>query len=96
METRNERIENAMNVKVSDNTKKAIIALATFEESFWKVCEELVDKSDNDETQEVYCDIARKEQKKARESFFVVYREFKNLLKEKMFQTFNDTDYKEI
>ena len=96
METRNERIENAMNVKVSDNTKKAIIALATFEESFWKVCEELVDKSDNDETQEMYCDIARKEQKKARESFFVVYREFKNLLKEKMFQTFDDTDCKEI
>lgn len=96
METRNERIENAMNVKVSDGTKKALVALATFEESFWTVCEELVEKSENDETQEIYCDIARKKQKKARDSFYVVFGEFENLLKERMRQRFDDTDCKEI
>ena len=96
METKDERIKNAMNVKVSDETKNVLVALAAFEDSFWKVCEELTEKSENDETQEIYCDIARKRQKKARESFFVIYREFENLLKEKMSQTFLDTDCREI
>ena len=96
METRNERIENAMNVKVSDETKKMLIALTTFEESFWDVCNVLTIKDENEKIQEAYRNIAEKEQAKAKDAYYKVYGEFEEIVKDRMFQMFFDTDCKEI
>lgn len=88
--------ENVKNIKLSERTRDLLIALATFNESFWKVSELLTEKSDDEETQEVFDNIAGKEQEKAREYQVKVFNEMENLVKEKMFQTFFETEYKEI
>lgn len=96
METENKIIENVKNIKLSERTKQILIALATFNESFWKVSELLTEKSDDEETQEVFDNIAGKEQEKAREYQAKAFKELENLAKEKMFQTFFETEYREI
>ena len=89
-------IENAKNIKISERTKQMLIALAAFEESFWKVSELLTEQSDDEETQEAFVNVADKEQKEAREYQAKAFKELENLAKEKMFQTFFETEYKEI
>ena len=89
-------IENAKNIKISERTKQMLIALAAFEESFWKVSELLTEQSDDEETQEAFVNVADKEQKEAREYQAKAFKELENLIKKKMFQTFFDTDYNEI
>ena len=88
--------KNAKNIKLSERTKDILIALAAFEESFWKVCKLLTEKSDDEETQEAFVNVADKEQKEAREYQAKAFKELENLAKEKMFQTFLDTRYEEI
>ena len=44
--------KNAKNIKLSERTKDILIALAAFEESFWKVSELLTEQSDDEEAQE--------------------------------------------
>ena len=56
-------IENAKNIKISERTKQMLIALAAFEESFWKVSELLTEQSDDEETQEAFVNVADKEQR---------------------------------
>ena len=88
--------KNAKNIKLSERTKDILIALAAFEESFWKVSELLTEQSDDEETQDAFDNVADKEQEMAREYQAKAFKELKNLAKEKMFQTLFDTDYKEI
>ena len=88
--------KNAKNIKLSERTKDILIALAAFEESFWKVSELLTDKSEDEKIQEALENVAEKEQEKAREYQAKAFREMENLIKEKMFQTFFDTRYEEI
>ena len=88
--------KNAKNIKLSERTKDILIALAAFEESFWKVSELLTEQSDDEETQEAFVNVADKEQKEAREYQAKAFIEMENLIKEKMFQTFFETEYKEI
>ena len=57
--------KNAKNIKLSERTKDILIALAAFEESFWKVSELLTEQSDDEETQEAFVNVAEKEQKEA-------------------------------
>ncbi len=90
------RIENAKNIKLSERTKQILVALATFNESFWEVCELLTEKSNDERTQNAFDNVAEKEQEKAREYESKVFIEMENLIKEKMFQTFFETEYKEI
>lgn len=90
------RIENAKNIKLSERTKQILVALATFEESFWKVSELLTEKSEDEKTQEVFENIADKEQKNAKLYQSKAFREMENLVKDRMFQTFFETEYKEI
>ena len=90
------RIENAKNIKLSERTKQILVALATFEESFWKVSELLTEKSEDEKTQEVFENIADKEQKNAKSYQEKAFREMENLVKDRMFQTFFETEYKEI
>lgn len=90
------RIENAKNIKLSERTKQILVALATFEESFWKVSELLTEKSEDEKTQETFENIADKEQKNAKAYQAKAFIEMGNLIKEKMFQTFFETEYKEI
>ena len=89
-------IENVENVKISDETKQMLIALVNFEESFRSVCEALTIKSDDEKIQNVYENIAEKEQEKARDSYCNSYREFVRIIQYEMFQTFFSTEYKEI
>ena len=91
-----ELIENAKNIKLSERTKQILVALATFNESFWEVCELLTEKSNDERTQNAFDNVAEKEQEKAREYESKVFIEMENLIKEKMFQTFFETEYKEI
>ena len=88
--------KNAKNIKLSERTKDILIALAAFEESFWKVSELLTEQSDDEETQEALVNVADKEHKEAREYQAKAFKELENLIKKKMFQTFFDTDYNEI
>ena len=88
--------KNAKNIKLSERTKDILIALAAFEESFWKVSELLTDKSNDEKTQEAFELVAEREQGKARELHAESFKEMRKLAKEKMFQTLFDTDYKEI
>ena len=88
--------KNAKNIKLSERTKDILIALAAFEESFWKVSELLTDKSNDEEAQEAFELVAEREQEEARNYYYGAFKELKNLAKEKMFQTLFDTDYKEI
>ena len=90
------RIENAKNIKLSERTKQMLIALATFEESFWDMSELLTEKSNDERMQNAFDNVAEKEQEKAREYESKVFIEMENLIKEKMFQTFFETEYKEI
>lgn len=90
------RIENAKNIKLSERTKQILVALATFEESFWKVSELLTEKSTDEAIHVAFENVAEKEQEKAREYESKVFIEMENLIKEKMFQTFFETEYKEI
>ena len=90
------RIENAKNIKLSERTKQILVALATFEESFWKVSELLTEKSEDEKTQEVFENIADKEQKNAKAYQAKAFREMENIVKDRMFQTFFATEYKEI
>ena len=88
--------KNAKNIKLSERTKDILIALAAFEESFWKVSELLTEQSDDEEIQEAFVNVADKEQKEAKEYQAKAFKELENLIKKKMFQTFFDTDYNEI
>ena len=88
--------KNAKNIKLSERTKDILIALAAFEESFWKVSELLTDKSNDEKIQDAFALVAEREQEKAREYQAKAFKELKNLAKEKMFQTFFDTDYNKI
>lgn len=90
------RIENAKNIKLSERTKQILVALDTFEESFWKVSELLTEKSEDEKTQEVFENIADKEQKNAKSYQAKAFREMENIVKDRMFQTFFETEYKEI
>lgn len=90
------RIENAKNIKLSERTKQILVALATFNESFWDVSELLIEKSEDEKIQEAFEMEAEKEQDKAREYQAKAFIEMENLIKEKMFQTFFETEYKEI
>lgn len=96
METKSKAIENVENIKISDETKKTLIALVNFEESFWNVCEILTPKSDDEEVQQIYNGNAEKELKKARDNYYNSYSEFVRIIKDDMFQTFFETGYKEI
>lgn len=96
MKTKSEVIENVENIKLSERTKQIFIALASFEESFWKVCELLTEKSSSEEIQELFNNDARKEQEKAREYQVKAFEEMETLIKKKMFQTFFETRYEEI
>lgn len=91
-----ELIENAKNIKLSERTKQILVALATFNESFWEVSELLIEKSEDEKIQEAFEMEAEKEQDKAREYQAKAFIEMENLIKEKMFQTFFETEYKEI
>ncbi len=88
--------ENAKGIRLSERTREMLIALAAFNESFWKVSELLTDKSDNETSQEALEGVAYKEQKTAMEYQAKVFNEMENLVKEKMFQTFFETEYREI
>ena len=88
--------ENAKNIKLSERTKDILIALAAFEESFWKVSELLTEQSDDEKTQEAFENVADREQKMAREYQAKAFMELTLLVKDKMFQTFFETEYKEI
>ena len=88
--------KNAKNIKLSERTKDILIALAAFEESFWKVSELLTEQSDDEKTQEAFELVAEREQEEAREYQAKAFKELKNLAKEKMFQTFFETEYREI
>ena len=88
--------KNAKNIKLSERTKDILIALAAFEESFWKVSELLTDKSNDEKTQEAFEMEAEKEQEEAMNYYYGAFKEMRKLAKEKMFQTLFDTDYKEI
>lgn len=88
--------KNVEDIKLSERTKQIFIALASFEESFWKVCKLLTEKSSDQETQDAFEIVAEKEQAKAREYQANAFKELENLIKKKMFQTFFDTDYNEI
>lgn len=57
------RIENTKYIKLSERTREMLIALAAFNESFWKVSELLTDKSDNETSQEALEGVAYEEQK---------------------------------
>ena len=46
-----ELIENAKNIKLSERTKQILVALATFNESFWEVSELLIEKSEDEKIQ---------------------------------------------
>lgn len=96
MKAESKIIENVKNIKLSERTKQILIALATFEESFWEVSNLLTDKSEDEKTQEVFENIADKEQKNAKAYQAKVFREMENLVKDRMFQTFFATEYKEI
>ena len=76
--------KNAKNIKLSERTKDILIALA------------LTEQSDDEETQEAFVNVADKEQKEAREYQAKAFKELENLAKEKMFQTFFETEYREI
>lgn len=91
-----ELIENAKNIKLSERTKQILVALATFNESFWEVSELLIEKSEDEKIQEAFEMEAEKEQDKAREYQAKAFIEMENLIKEKMFQTFFETRYEEI
>lgn len=90
------RIENVKNIKLSERTKDILIALAAFEESFWKVSELLTEKSTDEAIQEAFENVAYREQKMAREYQAKSFMELTLLVKDKMFQTFFETEYKEI
>lgn len=96
MKAESKIIENVKNIKLSERTKQILIALATFEESFWEVSNLLTDKSEDEKTQEVFENIADKEQKNAKAYQAKVFREMENIVKDRMFQTFFATEYKEI
>ena len=88
--------ENAKNIKLSERTKQMLIALAAFEESFWKVSELLIHKSDDEKIQEAFEMVAEKEQEKAMEYYYKAHKEIKRLMESEMFQTLFETEYKEI
>lgn len=96
MKAESKIIENVKNIKLSERTKQILIALATFEESFWEVSNLLTDKSEDEKTQEVFENIADKEQKNAKAYQAKAFREMENIVKDRMFQTFFATEYKEI
>ena len=96
MKAESKIIENVKNIKLSERTKQILIALATFEESFWEVSNLLTDKSEDEKTQEVFENIADKEQKNAKAYQAKAFREMENIVKDRMFQTFFETEYKEI
>ncbi len=87
---------NAMNVKISDETKKMLVELATFEESFWSLSDALTDKSKDEKIQEVHYNLADEEQTEARNAYYKACSEFESIIKKKMFQKLFDTDYREI
>ena len=89
-------IDNAKNIKLSEETKKILIALAIFNESFWDVSELLTGKSDGENIQNAFYKIAEEDMKTAREYHSKTFNEIKNLIKEKMFQNFLETQYEEI
>ena len=94
---RNDRIENVRNVRLSDETRRMLLALVSFEESFWNVCDALTEKSDGDEkTREAFELVAEREQEKAREAYYKTIAEMECLIKDRMFQIFFDTDCEEI
>lgn len=88
--------KNVEDIKLSERTKQLLIKLAAFEESFFELCELLIEKSDNEELQEAFENEAEKEQRKANEYQANALKEMKNLIQNKMFQTFFETEYKEI
>lgn len=88
--------ENAKDIKLSERTRLILLALAAFEESFWRVSELLTEQGDDGETREVFENVAAKEQEKAMEYQAKAFKELENLAKEKMFQTFFETEYREI
>ena len=88
--------ENAKDIKLSERTRLILLALAAFEESFWRVSELLTEQSDDEKIQEAFENVADREQKMAREYQAKAFKELENLAKEKMFQTFLDTRYEEI
>ena len=74
--------ENAKGIRLSERTREMLIALAAFNESFWKVSELLTDKSDDETSQEALEGVAYKEQKAAMEYQAKVFNEMENLVKE--------------
>ena len=96
METMSIHIENVKDVKLSENTKKILIALANFEESFYYICDLLTEKSEDEKVQEVYTAMAEKEQEKAIGYYCDTFKEIETLAKNKMFQVFFDSEFKEI
>ena len=88
--------KNVEDIKLSERTKQLLIKLAAFDESFFELCELLIYKSDNEELQAAFENEAEKEQKKAMEYQANALKEMKNLIQNKMFQTFLETGYKEI
>ena len=77
--------KNVEDIKLSERTKQLLIKLAA-----------LIYKSDNEELQAAFENEAEKEQKKAMEYQANALKKMKNLIQNKMFQTFFETRYKEI